>query len=496
MKDILISLNPSDTQVCIVANGELVEFWVERKSISRLVGNIYKGKVQNVLNGMQAAFVNIGLEKNAFLYAGDTLEYGEILKDVTDKKLNLKPGDTILCQVTKEQFGSKGARITMNITLPGRGIVLMPQIDYVGVSRKITDETKKQELIEFGKSIKPEGYGLIFRTQSVDCSKEEIIEELQDLVAKWNKIKELNLKKPAGSVLYKEEGVAIRAVRDMLRDDVDHVVINDKKLFEEFKMAFATLNEKRPDLFVLYEGKENLQKKYGISKQISALLQRKVELENGAYLIIDHTEALTVIDVNTGKYVGGKNLEQTVFDTNCIAAKEIARQLRVRNIGGIVIIDFIDMDNPEHSQKVMDVLQEYLAKDRTKTTVVGMTPLGLVELTRKKKRSMLESVMLQTCPYCNGDGYVLSDEVMAGRLKNYLNDVFACNDNKAVLVKINPSVSNKLFTYRLLEKECANEWRNRRIYIVADEHQHVEKFEVHVLHGAVLDLPNNAKLLF
>ena len=253
MKDIMINVNPSDTQVCIVENGELVEFWVERKNLTRLVGNIYKGKVQNVLNGMQAAFVNIGLEKNAFLYAGDTLEYGEILKDVTDKKLNLKAGDNILCQVTKEQFGSKGARITMNVTLPGRGVVLMPQIDYVGVSRRITDEKKKQELIDFVTKVKPEGFGIILRTQSVDCSKEEIQEEISELVAKWNKIKELNMTKPAGTLIYKEEGVAIRAVRDMLRDDVDHIIIDDKRLLEDFKIAFASLNEKKPDLFVLYD---------------------------------------------------------------------------------------------------------------------------------------------------------------------------------------------------------------------------------------------------
>ena len=496
MKDILINVNPSDTQVCIVENGELVEFWVERKNLTRLVGNIYKGKVQNVLNGMQAAFVNIGLEKNAFLYAGDTLEYGEILKDVTDKKLNLKSGDNILCQVTKEQFGSKGARITMNITLPGRGVVLMPQIDYVGVSRRITDEAKKQELIDFVNEVKPEGFGIILRTQSVDCSKEELKEEIQELVAKWNKIKELNITKPAGSIIYKEEGVAIRAVRDMLRDDVDHIIIDDRRLLEDFKIAFASLNDKKPDLFVLYDGKEPMQKKYNLTKQISGLLQRKVVLANGAYLIIDRTEALTVIDVNTGKYVGEKNLEQTVFETNCIAAKEIARQLRVRNIGGIVVIDFIDMENPEHSQKVMEVLQEALALDRTKTSLIGMTPLGLVELTRKKTRSMLDSVMLQTCPYCNGDGYVMSDEVMASKLKIHLNEVFACADNKSVLVSIAPSVFNKIFAYRLLEKECANEWRDKRIYLRADEHLHVEKFDVKVLHGAILDLPDNAKMLF
>lgn len=496
MKDILITVNPSDTQVCIVSDGELVEFWVERKNMTRLVGNIYKGKVQNVLNGMQAAFVNIGLERNAFLYAGDTLEYGEILKEVTDKKLNLKSGDTILCQVTKEQFGSKGARITMNVTLPGRSVVLMPQIDYVGVSRKITDEVKKKQLVDYVSSIKPEGYGIILRTQSVDCSEEEIKDEIFELVEKWNKIKEANKTKPAGSLIYKEEGVAVRAVRDMLRDDVDRVIINDRKMLEEFKAAFSALHEKKPDLFVLYDEKDSMQKKFGLTKQISELLQRKVVLANGAYLIIDRTEALTVIDVNTGKYVGEKNLEQTVFETNCIAAKEIARQLRVRNIGGIVVIDFIDMDNPEHSKQVLDVLQNALALDRTKTSLIGMTPLGLVELTRKKTRSMLESVMLQTCPYCEGNGYVLSDEVMAGRLKNKLNDTFACNDNKSVLVAVAPSVFNKIFAYRLLERECAGEWRDKRIYLTPDDRLHIESIEVKVLHGAVLDLPDKAKMLY
>lgn len=496
MKDILISVNPCDTQVCIVSDGELVEFWVERKNMTRLVGNIYKGKVQNVLNGMQAAFVNIGLERNAFLYAGDTLEYGEILKDVTDKKLNLKSGDVIMCQVTKEQFGNKGARITMNVTLPGRSVVLMPQIDYVGVSRKITDDVKKKQLVDYVNSIKPEGFGIILRTQSVDCSNEEIRDEIFELVDKWNAIKQANMTKPAGSLIYKEAGVAIRAVRDMLRDDVDHIIINDKKLLEEFKGAFSVLNDKKPDLFVLYDGKESMQKKFGLTKQISELLKRKVVLANGAYLIIDRTEALTVIDVNTGKYVGEKNLEQTVFETNCIAAKEIARQLRVRNIGGIVVVDFIDMDNPEHAKKVLDTLQEALSHDRTKTSLIGMTPLGLVELTRKKTRSMLDSVMLQTCPYCEGNGFVLSDEVMASMLKNKLNDVFACADNKAVLVTVAPSVFHKIFAYRLLERECAGDWRDKRIYIAPSETSHIENIQIQVLHGAILDLPDKAKMLY
>lgn len=495
MKEILIRVHPSNTKVCIVEDGQLVEFWVERKNLSRLVGNIYKGKVSNVLQGMQAAFVNIGLERNAFLYAGDTLAYQEELKDVTATKLNLRAGDQIMCQVVKDQFGSKGARITMNVSLPGRGLVLMPQIDYIAVSRKITDETVKQELTEFIRAHKPEGYGFILRTQSVDCSKEELLQEMDELCRKWEVIRQKNLTKPVCSLLYRDEDLAIRAVRDMLRDDVDRVVIDDKRLYEEFISAFPYLCEKKNDLFQYYDKAEDILQAHNLSEQIDKLLERKVVMKNGAYLIIDRTEALTVIDVNTGKFVGQNNLEETVFETNRLAAAEIARQLRLRNIGGIVVIDFIDMSDPEHSRIVLECLREELEKDRTKTTLVGMSALGLVELTRKKKRSMIESVMLQTCPYCDGDGYVYSDEHVAGKIKNALNEYFACPDVKSVLLTVAPSVFNKLITLRILERECADEWRYKRIYVIADEHMHIEKFDVQVLRGAVLDLPDSAKLL-
>lgn len=495
MKEILIHVHPSNTKVCIVEDGQLVEFWVERKNLSRLVGNIYKGKVANVLQGMQAAFVNIGLEKNAFLYAGDTLEYSEELRGVTDTKLHLKAGDCVLCQVVKDEFGTKGARITMNVSLPGRGLVLMPQIDYVGVSRKITDEAYKREMIEFIRANKPEGYGVILRTQSVDCSREELLQEMHELSEKWKKIKQDYLAKPVTTLLYKEEDLAIRAVRDMLRDDVDRVVVNDRRLMDEFVKAFPYLLEKKTDLLQLYDSPEDMLKHYKLSEQIDSLLQRKVVLKNGAYLIIDRTEALTVIDVNTGKFVGRQNLEETVFETNRIAAAEIARQLRLRNISGIVVIDFIDMNNPEHNDAVLSVLAQELAKDRTKTSLVGMSSLGLVELTRKKKRSMIESVMLQPCPYCNGDGYVYSDEHVIGKIKDTLNELFANPLNRSVLLTVASSVCNKMFSLRLLERECATEWRDKRIYVVVDPHMHIEQFRTKVLAGAILDLPADARML-
>lgn len=496
MKEILINVHPSSTKVCIVKKGRLEEFWVERKNLSRLVGNIYKGQVVNVLPGMQAAFVDIGLERNAFLVAADTVEFQEMLPSVESKPLNLHIGDQILCQVVKDQFGLKGARINMNISIAGRVLVMMPQIDYVGISRKISDEAKRDELFNYITSIKKAGYGFILRTQSASCSPKELKDEMDELVAKWEKIKDDNLHKPPCSFLYKEEDLSIRAVRDMLDNDVDRLLVNDKRLFEELKEAFPYLYSQKPEMFCCEADGVDLLERNNLYGQIEGLLERKVVLQSGAYLIIDRTEALTVIDVNTGKYVGEKNLEDTVFETNKIAAVEIARQLRLRNIGGIIVIDFIDMTNSGHIKEVLDTLQAELAKDRVKTILVGMTALGLVELTRKKERSMIESVMLQTCPYCGGDGYIFGDEHTVAKMKNVISEYLNIAENKALLVTVAPSVATKMFNFRLLSKECANEWADKRIYIITDTQIHMEKYKIEVLKGAVLNLPDDAKMLY
>ena len=495
MKRILIDVHPSSTKVCIVKDNLLEEFWVERKNINKLVGNIYKGKVMNVLPGMQAAFVNIGLERNAFLYAGDIVIDGEKLEGTEQLKINLKAGDSVLCQVEKDQFGTKGARITTNITLPGRVLVYMPQIDYVGVSHKITDEKTKERLVKIASEIKPAGCGVILRTQAQYCDEDELRAEMKELVALWEKIKADTLKKPAGTLVYKEQDLAIRAVRDMLAD-VDEVVINDEKLYKEFKRSFPYVEKMRPDIFKFYNGAKDLLQSYDLAEQIDALLKRKVVLKNGAYLIIDRTEALTVIDVNTGKFVGNKNLEETVFETNKIAAAEIARQLRLRNIGGIVVIDFIDMEDLSHREKVLKVLGAELEKDRVKTSLVGLTALGLVELTRKKTRSMIETVMLQPCPYCGGDGYVYGDEHMIMKIRSAITQVFEGVSAKAVVVTVAPSLFNKMFSLRYLEKECQTVWKDKRIYVIPDASMHIEKYKIQSLNSAILDLPDNARMLY
>ena len=391
MKSILIDVHFSSTNVAVVEDGTLVEFWVERRNNANIVGNIYKGKVKNFLPGMQASFVDIGRERNAFLYDGDVMVDDE--KISASPAAHFRPGDDILCQVTKDEFGTKGARITTNITLAGRVLVLMPQMDYVGVSRKITDESRRKQLIEYVQKVRPENCGVILRTQSESCTNEEISEEMEYLYAKWQEVKRKFLISHAPALLQRESPVAVRAVRDMLRDDVDKVIVNDNALYNELVGVSKYILSKRPDLYEYDSSQRSLLRKHNLTEQIKALTKRTVPMQNGAYLVIDRTEALTVIDVNTGKYVGGKNLEETVFATNCLAAEVIAKQLRARNIGGIIVIDFIDMESPAHMEKVLEILNKQLEKDRTKTVVLGVTHLGLVEMTRKKTRSMLESLL-------------------------------------------------------------------------------------------------------
>ena len=493
MKNILIDVHFSSTNVAVVEDGTLVEFWVERRTNANLVGNIYKGKLKNIIKGMQAAFVDIGLQRNGFLSEDDVIVDGE--KFSSAGALRYRPGDDILCQVNKDEFGNKGAHLTTNITLAGRVLVLMPQTDYVGVSRKITNEARREELTECARRLRPEGCGVILRTQSESCSEEEIAEEMQYLWGRWQEVKRKNVISHAPALLLRESSVAVRAVRDMLRDDVDKVIFNDKALFDELAATSKFILKKRPDLFEYDSSQRSLLRKYGLTEQIKALTRRRVDMRNGAYLVIDRTEALTVIDVNTGKYVGERNLEETVFDTNCIAAEEIPKQLRARNIGGIIIIDFIDMGSPEHTQQVLDILNKNLEKDRSKTVVLGVTNLGLVEMTRKKSRSMLESVMLQECPYCRGEGHVFSSEHVIMELREKLYDIIAAGGVRAIKVTLAESVFNCLISRHYLAKESSGVWADVLIYAIPDADMHIEKYKIEVDNNEVLSLPDTAKLV-
>ena len=449
VNEIIVDVGLEETRVALLEDKELVEIYIERQHSERLVGNIYRGKVSSVLPGMQAAFIDIGFEKNAFLYVGDAVsqkefseEDDEFYQEVKGYNIEeiLRPGQEITVQVIKEPIGTKGPRVTTHITLPGRHLVLLPNADYVGVSRRIEDDVEKSKLKKIAEKIKPKGMGLIVRTASEGKDEEDFSHDLNFLIKLWDKIRQ---KEQSGSVprcIHKDLSLIYRSVRDLFTWSVDKFIINDRKQYAKV-LELVEMISPALKLKVEYFSKSyDLFGYYQIETQISKALSRKVWLKCGGYLVVDKTEALTVIDVNTGKYVGGHNLEDTVLKTNIEAAREIAKQLRLRDIGGIVIIDFIDMHEHEHQQMVIEALRQALKKDRTKTTVVGMTGLGLIEMTRKKIRQELSTVMNLPCPYCDGTGKILSPESIARNVEKEIGRYFGETIANAIQVEVHPTV--------------------------------------------------------
>lgn len=398
--DILVDVGIDETRVALLEDKELVELYIERLHHQRLVGNIYRGKVSSVLPGMQAAFIDIGYDKNAFLYVGDAAAKND-LKNIEEI---LTPGQEITVQVIKEAIGSKGPRVTTYITLPGRHLVLLPNADYIGISRRIENEEEKNKLKKVAAKLKPEGMGLIVRTASEGESEEEFEQDLSFLLKLWKAIKQNEENGSAPRCLHRDLNLVHRTVRDLFTRDINKFIINDRKEYGEVLKLTEMISPGLKDNVEYFNNDYNLFEYYQIESKISKALSRKVWIKCGGYLVIDRTEALTVIDVNTGKYTGRKNLENTVLKTNIEAAKEIAKQIRLRDIGGIIIIDFIDMHEEDHQKMVVEDLKQALKKDRTKTAVVGMTGLGLIEMTRKKVGQELYSILNVDCPYCDGTG--------------------------------------------------------------------------------------------
>jgi len=395
--EILIDVLPGEIKVAILEERKLVEVYAEKRSQERMLGNIYKGKVLNILPGMQAAFVDIGFSKNAFLYVNDAVyedypeaeDDGHRDKDNTIKKnCNIKEiltkGQEITVQVVKEAVGNKGPRITTQITLPGRYLVLLPRTDYLGVSRRIEDESERNRLKKIAEKIKPQNMGLIVRTAAQGKGEDDFLKDLEFLLKLWDTIRQNEARVRAPKCLHTDYNLFYKTLRDFFTPDIDRLVVNNQQKYEEALDYVAMISPSLKDRIVFFERRGSLFEYYGINYELQKTFQRKVWLKSGGYIIIDHTEALTVIDVNTGKYTGANDLENTVLKTNIEAADEIGRQLRLRDIGGIIIIDFIDMKDQEHKNMVIEKLKNVLKKDRAKTTVVGMTGLGLIEMTRKK----------------------------------------------------------------------------------------------------------------
>ncbi len=449
-KEVLVNVDSSETRVAVLEDEVLVEFYLERPVNQRLAGNIYKGKVENVLPGMQAAFVNIGLEKNAFLYvadavsgraSGEDMEIPEDVKRVSIKDV-LKQGQSLIVQITKEPMGTKGARVTTHVTMPGRYLVLMPTVDYIGVSRRIEQDKERDRLKSLAGKLKPKKSGVIVRTVAEGRSEEEIRYDIDFLNKLWTKVRNKAKHAAAPSLIHKDLGLIERVIRDILSPEVDKLIIDSK---HEYEKVLDYLDIISPDLkskvhlFNLREG--TLFDVYGMEEEIEKSLKQKVWLKSGGYIVIDHTEALTVIDVNTGKFVGSESLADTVLKTNLEAAAEIARQIRLRNTGGIIVIDFIDMETSDHQERVLKALEEAVKKDRTKANILGITQLGLVEMTRKKTSQGLEDVLQKPCPYCEGKGLVLSEDTMSRKVEREIKKILKHSVIEAILVEVHPSVA-------------------------------------------------------
>ena len=406
-EEILINVTPQETRVAVVENGVLQEVHIERARNRGIVGNIYKGRVVRILPGMQAAFVDIGHERTAFLHASDIrppdADAGGPAPPINEL---LKEGEEVVVQVVKDPLGTKGARLTMQITFPARYLVYLPFTGHIGISQKIADEAARTRLRDLIKAAVDAGDagGYIVRTLAESASEDELKTDIRYLRRLWQASQERIKTAPACALVHEDLALAIRAMRDQVRDSIEKIRIDSRETFakaREFAHEFMPEIEERIEY---YPGERPIFDLYSVEDEIQKALQRRVPLKSGGYLIIDQTEAMTTIDVNTGAYVGRKNLEETLFKTNLEAAQAIARQLRLRNLGGMIIVDFIDMADPEHKRQVLRALEKALARDRTKVFMTEMSSLGLVELTRKRTRESLEHVLCQPCPACQGRG--------------------------------------------------------------------------------------------
>jgi ribonuclease E len=430
-----VHVRPHAIQIAVLEGRALIEHYVSRPAddVSQIDGNIYLGRVQNVLPGMEAAFIDIGTPKNAVLYRGDVRYDKEDVdsRGDTDEPAAgrgrgespsrearieqlLKPGQTVLCQVTKNPIGTKGARLTQEVSLPGRFVVLIPNSDTYGISKRLPDDERKR-LRRILDEVRPKGHGLIVRTAAEGATPEELRRDVDRLMRQWVQIDEVAGRSRAPALLYREPDMAVRVIREEFNKHYRGVVIDDRVLYEEVKDYVASISPSLADRVEFYDIAEEplpIFERLHVHEQIHKALDRKVWLPSGGSLIVERTEALTVIDVNTGKNVGTSNLEETVYRNNLEAAEEIARQLRLRDIGGIIVIDFIDMEIAANRADVIRTFRDALARDKTRTQVFDISDLGLVEMTRKRVSEGLVESFSETCPTCNGRGIVIDESLL------------------------------------------------------------------------------------
>jgi ribonuclease E len=406
----LITEHGDRDQIAVLEGRDLIEHYITRAGAHSMVGNIYLGRVQNVLPGMEAAFIDVGRGRNAVLYAGE-VNWDEDVEGARRIEQALKAGQSFLVQVTKDPMGGKGARLTGEVSIPGRFLVMVPNSQVFGISRRLPDNERRR-LRALARKLKPESHGLIVRTAAEGASEEDFAADIERLVKTWGEIEQRSKKAKAPKVLYEEPELTVRVVRDLFNDEEFTEIVTDSQRIHD--MVRVYLQDVAPDLVEqvhLHDGKLPVFEEYHLVEQIHKALERKVWLPSGGYIVIDRTEAMTVIDVNTGRHVGKTNLEETVAKTNVEAAEEVARQLRLRDIGGMIIIDFIDMVFEQNKKKVVDTLKEALAKDKTRSQVFDISPLGLLEVTRKRVSAGLLESFSETCPTCEGRGILITHDI-------------------------------------------------------------------------------------
>jgi len=503
--EIIMNISPRETRLALVENGQVAEIHLERKGERGIVGNIYKGQVIKVLPGMQAAFVDIGLPRAAFLYVGDIhhhirdldfmdqeeedeeTEPGEdvIPEDIPEAVPPFAPiedliqeGEDILVQISKEPLGSKGARITSHISIPGRHLVFMPTVDHVGISRRIENEIERQRLKEIITHIKPPSCGIIVRTVSEHENEDKLQADLHFLEGTWQRILEKEKRVPAPSLIYEDLDLCLRGVRDLFTETVTKLVVDSRDHYKRILDFMDTFMPFLKPCVELYEGVEPIFDKFGIEMELNKALGRKVWLKSGGYINIDFTEALVAIDVNTGRFVGKRNLQETILKTNLEAVKEIAYQLRLRNIGGIIIVDFIDMERSADRDRVFSALVDALRKDKQKTNILKISELGLVQMTRKRTRESLTRTLGEQCPYCEGKGFMKSQTTVCYEILRSISLHIANEGSPCVKVTAHPEVIKLLFEQESDQLAEIQQRYHTKIQLNPDPNLYQEQYEI------------------
>ncbi|GAA0856562.1 ribonuclease G [Aliiglaciecola litoralis] len=482
--ELLINVTPSESRVALIENGILQEIHIERHTKRGLVGNIYRGKVSRVLPGMQAAFVDIGLDKAAFLHASDIAFHNEVRDEMSstaiakkDIRELLRDGQDIVVQVVKDPIGTKGARLTTDITIPSRYLVFMPSVDHVGVSQRIEGEEERERLRLLIQQFCSDDGGFILRTAAEGVQEKELISDAEFLKRLWAKIQS-RMKSKKGNVLYEDLPLARRVLRDFVGTELDRIRIDSKLSFQELKHFTQEYVPELNKLLEYYQGERPIFDLYDVENEAQRSLERRVDLKSGGYLIIDQTEAMTTIDINTGAFVGHRNLEETIFNTNIEATQAIARQLRLRNLGGMILIDFIDMSVEDHKRRVMHSLEVATSKDRAKTNIHGFTSLGLIEMTRKRTRESLEHILCGECPVCKGRGSIKTVETICFEVMREIVRVNRAYDADKFVVYASPAVAEALLgeeSHMLAELEV---FVSKQIKVQTELLYNQDKFDV------------------